>query len=124
MNCDINVKFVGVIIAGGLQTHNKVEVFNPNTKRVCALPDMPGTMHSKGTICGNLLCAVNRYYKNCLKWENSLFVTANVNLVQQRYSHLCWAHDNGVLLLGGAHAYASKERFSKFYSRTSWKICR
>ena len=49
-------KGVGALIAGGYSTSNKVEVFNPNTKRVCSLPEMPSGERYKTTLCGNLFC--------------------------------------------------------------------
>ena len=103
---------MGALIAGGCEARNKVEVFNPNTKRVCSLPDMPGgqsmDFEHKGTLCGNLLCSTQRNRK-CFKWENGIFVQSPVTLVTNRYQHLCWALDNGVLLLGGFNE--PKERF-------------
>ena len=106
------MKFEGVIIVGGHGTNTKVEVFNPNTKMVCHLPDMSASAVAKSTLCGNLFCtAGSSYSRTCWKWVKELawFVKTNVNLRQQRSSHICWSNDNGVLLLGGA--YSSKERF-------------
>ena len=93
----------GALIVGGYYTTNKVEVFNPNTKRVCSLPALPDRSNSYGAgLCGNLYCI-----GGCFKWENGMFVKTQLTL--RRYWHMCWALDNGVLLLGGRNQ--AQERF-------------
>ena len=66
---------------------------------------------NSATMCGNLLCPFGNY-RSCGKWVDTLgvFVKAAGTLVNRRTRHLCWARNNGVLLLGGSSS--PKGRFS------------
>ena len=70
-----------------------------------------------GTMCGNLLCPFEGSM-SCGKWEDTLgvFVKAAVTLVDNRQGSLCWARNNGVLLLGGTYTPATSKVFN------IWKI--
>ena len=66
--------------------------------RTCKISDLPsGPL--KSILCGDLLCGIN----TCMRWNSDTykFEKTSVNLQKRRDNHLCWAIDNGVLLLGG-----------------------
>ena len=85
-----------------------VEAYNPHTKKICKLPDLPYNVFSH-TLCGGLLCGGTDGEKSCLKLGPAGFVKTTVSLQQSRRYHLCWNVPEGVLLLGGQSSPSSTE---------------
>ena len=95
--------------AKGCQSVPKtVEVYNPHTKKICKLSDLPYGVYGH-TLCGGLLCGGYATGKSCLKLGPAGFVKATVSLQQSRRYHLCWNVPEGVLLLGGQSSPSSTE---------------
>ena len=91
---------------GGIS--NSVEAYNPHTKKICKLSDLPYGVYGH-TVCGGLLCGGYRTGKSCLKLGPAGFVKATVALQQYRWFHLCWNLPEGVLLLGGEGSPSTTE---------------
>ena len=91
---------MGALIAGGCEARNKVEVFNPNTKRVCSLPDMPSGERYKTTLCGNLFCT-SRSRRDIQHFHWSSSYIAALSLVESfrllKYFHALKGHIIGAL---------------------------
>ena len=85
-----------------------VEAYNPHTKKICKLPDLPYDVYGH-TLCGGLLCGGYGGEKSCLKFGPAGFVKATVSLQQPRSFHHCWNVPEGVLLLGGKSSPSSTE---------------
>ena len=103
----------GFLITGGRegvprQSLKSVEAYNPNTKKICKLSDLPYAVYGH-TLCGGLLCGGYGGEKSCLKLGPSGFVKATVSLQQSRTFHLCWNVPEGVLLLGGQSSPSTTE---------------
>jgi len=101
----------GAIIVGGDRSANRVEIFNPDGPKVCKLRDMEFNPYGVASLCGNLLCSVQRYGTKCAKWSKPKFVLADIDLNQRRNNHLCWDRgDDGVILMGGSDSKQTAER--------------
>ena len=85
-----------------------VEAYNPHTKKICKLPDLPYDVYGH-TLCGGLLCGGYGGEKSCLKFGPAGFVKATVTLQQNRRDHLCWNVAQGILLLGGNDSSTTTE---------------
>ena len=102
----------GMLITGGRSNSGSVEAYNPHTKKICKLPDLPDGRFGH-TVCGGLLCGgKGNQVKSCLKLGPSGFVKATVSLKQSRSYHLCWNVPEGVLLLGGRSSPSTTELVS------------
>ena len=100
---------VGMLITGGRSTSGSVEAYNPHTKKICKLPDLPDGRFGH-TVCGGLLCGgKGNQVKSCLKLGPSGFVKTTVSLRQSRVHLLCWNVPEGVLLLGGSESPSTTE---------------
>ena len=100
----------GVIITGGCRYSNMVEVFNPQTKQTCRIPDLPGTKIWSHSQCGRLLCGGGGWYsstqRSCkmLNPLTGIFTRTSVRLREKRDGHLCWdveGETGPILLMGG-----------------------
>ena len=98
----------GQEVVAGSGPLKSVEAYNPHTKKICSLPDLPDSRHGH-TLCGGLLCGGYRTGKSCLKLGPAGFVKATVSLQQSRKFHLCWNVPEGVLLLGGESSPSTTE---------------
>ena len=95
----------GMLITGGWSSSGKlVEAYNPHTKKICKLSNLPYAV-DRHTVCGGLLCSG----KSCFKLGPAGFVKATVSLQQNRFYHHCWNVPEGVLLLGGESSPSTTE---------------
>ena len=110
----------GVIITGGrpyILVGEKVEVFNPHTKKTCRLPDLPGGARLSHSQCGHLLCGgghSSSTEQSCLMLNplTGDFTPTSVTLVERRAYHLCWeveGEGGPTLLIGGGSSPRSTE---------------
>ena len=112
----------GFLIAGGVNkegTLRSTEVFNPFTRKACPVNDLPkATFEAK--FCHQMLCGGNGATRSCLMFDGSSFSSLPVSLLERRQYHLCWALNNGdVLLLGGVYSPTTTERVSAEGSSSS-----
>ena len=100
----------GHLVVAGSGPLKSVEAYNPHTKKICKLPDLPYAVYGH-TLCGGLLCGGHGGGgdKSCLKFGPAGFVKATVTLQQYRTHHLCWNVPEGVLLLGGSDSPSTTE---------------
>merc|ERR550539_1365790 len=105
----------GVIITSGV----KVKVFNLHTKKICQLPNLPGSDRFYHSQCGNLLCGGVYSLRSCLMLNplTGDFTPTSVTLREGRLDHLCWdvEGENGPTLLMGGE-YSGSERSTELVS--------
>ena len=112
MNLKIKLFLNNKVLVKGYSTPTgslkSVEAYNPHTKKICKLPDLPYAVYGH-TLCGGLLCGGYGGLKSCLKLGPLGFVKATVTLQQNRRDHLCWNVAQGILLLGGNDSSTTTE---------------
>ena len=84
-----------------------VEVVFPASGKICPLPDLP-QMLRKHTQDGLVLCGAQQDKTSCfILSENSW--TKSHDLIEERYDHVSWQMEEGILLMGGASTPDSTE---------------
>ena len=87
------------------------EIYNPDTKVGCFLPELPESrwLHTQD---GDLTCGGGRTstQNTCVKWSPSFGNwTQSHTLRQRRYNHVSWATASGVYLMGGDFSKRTSE---------------
>ena len=106
-------------------------MFNIETKKSCALPDLPGDVRFGHSLCSRLLCGGydSSTLRSCLMLDprTGNFTPTSVRLREERWDHLCWdvEGENGpTLLMGGYYSERSTELVSSdgSYSSASFTL--
>ena len=88
-------------------------MFNLHTKKICQLPNLPGSDRFYHSQCGNLLCGGVYSLRSCLMLNplTGDFTPTSVTLREGRHGHLCWdvEGENGPTLLMGGIIYSGSE---------------
>ena len=97
---------LGVLISGGWNGGGlkSVEMYNPATNTTCSLPQLPEARYQLsqdgGLACGGK--GGNNTLTTCVKWgSESGTWTQSHTLRQSRFTHVSWATEDGVYLMGG-----------------------
>jgi hypothetical protein len=108
-NTLIIISMPGIIISGGTDAGQSVEVFVPSTGLSCSLPALPDyrnghTMDSL-LICGGYGSSSDT---TCLSFTSGQWITSHT-LVEQRYAHISWQTEQGLVLMGGDYSPYTSE---------------
>ena len=97
-----------LLMSGGDDRNNSVEVFLPTSGHHCRLVSMPGPYRvahtmDQTTVCGGLS-------QDCISLDTGLGVwTVSSHLLQTRYDHCSWSSPSGVMLLGSSYSATTTE---------------
>ena len=96
-----------ILITGGVYTKT-AEIFDPASKKSCALPDLPDYRHDHSQN-GNLACGGGGYSSNsgltCIKWSKASGTwIESYRLKVASYEHVSWETPSGVYLIGGKYS--------------------
>ena len=102
-----------VLITGGYDKVRSAEIFNPDTKTSCSLPQLPEVryQHSEdgGLACGGDAGDATR--SSCVKWSPASGAwTKSHTLREKRALHVSWATASGVYLIGGKYSQRTSEK--------------
>ena len=101
--------YLVVLISGGIGINGilqSVEIYNPASNTSCSLPSLPEARYDH-TQDGELACGGWGGYPTnatttCVKWNSDSGTwTHSHTLRQSKASHMSWATEDGVYLLGG-----------------------
>ena len=102
-----------VLITGGHAKVRSAEIFNPDTKTSCSLPQLPEVRYDNsqdgGLPCGGGAGDATR--TSCVKWSPASGTWTKSHTLRQRRSvHVSWATASGVYLIGGSASPKTSEK--------------
>ena len=99
-----------VLITGGYDKVRSAEIFNPDTKTSCSLPELPEVRYDHSQD-GGLPCGGGAGQTSCVKWSPASGTwTKSHTLRQGRSLHVSWATASGVYLIGGSASPKTSEK--------------
>ena len=96
----------GVIVTGGVNLKTAEVVF-PASEKICPLPDLPKSV-KEHTQDGLVLCGAKEDKTSCFTLSENGW-TKSHDLIKERFNHVSWQTEEGVLLMGGASIPDSTE---------------
>ena len=101
-----------VLITGGYDKVRSAEIFNPDTKTSCSLPQLPEVRYFNsqdgGLVCGG---GSDDTETSCVKWSPASGTWTKSHTLRQRRSlHVSWATASGVYLIGGSASPKTSEK--------------
>jgi len=104
----------GLIISGGFNSIQSVEVYIPSTGQHCELPDMPDGRHYHSMegmeVCGG---DDTDTQTSCLSLTDEGTWETTTTLLERRDSHCSWASPSGTILMGGAYSRKTSEKIQE-----------
>ena len=102
-----------VLITGGRDMVRSAEIFNPDTKTSCSLPQLPEVRYDNsqdgGLPCGGGYGDATR--TSCVKWSPASGTWTKSHTLRQRRSRfVSWATASGVYLIGGYDSRQTSEK--------------
>ena len=101
----------GIVLSGGDDVGDSVEVFVPATGLSCSLPSLPDERfyHSMDSL---LICGGYDHSPTigttCLSFTSGKWITSH-SLVHDRNDHVSWQTEQGVVLMGGGGSSHTSE---------------